>query len=222
MYCSSCGKAVSTGLSYCSRCGAELHAMDQVTSKPLESVQMSLVWMLAVVTFIGIGAVIGLMAVMKEIVHFGNELILGISLLTFLTFLGVDSVIIWLLLQTRRDVKVRTTKERATGPLTAPFAMMERNMKNQVARPISAPFAMMERNKKQVPGPIGAPLMMMEHKKQVTGPISAPFTMMEDLQEPLMDTQETELITNEPLPSHRVSDHTTHSSDPTAGKLQQE
>ena len=104
MYCSSCGKAVSPGLSYCNRCGAELNAKGP-TSNPSEAVQESLVWALVVVTIVGIGAVIGMMAVMKEVVHFSNELILPIALVTFLAFLGVDSVIIWLLLRPRREIK---------------------------------------------------------------------------------------------------------------------
>lgn len=48
----------------------------------------------------------GLMAVMKEVVHINNNgLIIAFSLLVFLTFLGVDSVIIWLLLRPRRDAR---------------------------------------------------------------------------------------------------------------------
>lgn len=58
------------------------------------------------VSIVGIGAVMGLMAVMKEVVHINNNgLIIAFSLLVFLTFLGVDSVIIWLLLRPRRDAR---------------------------------------------------------------------------------------------------------------------
>lgn len=105
MYCSSCGMAVSPSLSYCNRCGAELNAKDRSPNKRSEASQESLVWALASVTIVGIGAVIGLMAVMKEVVHFNNDLILGFTLLTFLAFLGVDIVITRLLLRPRRDAR---------------------------------------------------------------------------------------------------------------------
>src|SRR6185503_5117705 len=200
MYCSSCGKAVSGGLRYCTRCGTELSAMDRGTSKPSESAQETFVWALAFVTILGVGAVIGLMAVMKEVVHFGNELILGITLLTFLAFLGVDVVIIWLLLRPRRELKARDMKKRATDPISAPLAMIERNEKKQATGPISAPLVMIKRYE----------------KKQATGPISAPFTMMEDIPELFIRTGETELSTNEleeakprvlPEPSYNITDH---------------
>ena len=215
MYCSSCGKAVSGGLRYCTRCGTELSAMDRGTSKPSESAQETFVWALALVTILGVGAVIGLMAVMKEVVHFGNELILGITLLTFLAFLGVDVVIIWLLLRPRRELKARDMKKRATDPISAPLAMIERNEKKQATGPISAPLVMMKRYE----------------KKQATGPISAPFTMMEDIRELFIRTEETELSSNEleeakqrvlPEPSYNVTDHTTHTLDPADRKRQQE
>lgn len=103
MYCSSCGMAVSPSLSFCSRCGAEVNSKELSSNKGSEASQESLVWALASVTIVGIGAVIGFMAVMKEVVHFNEGLIIAFSLLVFLTFCGVDSVIIWLLLRPRRD-----------------------------------------------------------------------------------------------------------------------
>ena len=105
MYCSSCGISVSPSLSYCNRCGVELNAKDRSLNKRSEAPTESLVWALASVTIVGIAAVIGLMAVMKEVVHFNEGLIAAFSLLVFLAFLGVDSVIIWLLLRPSREVR---------------------------------------------------------------------------------------------------------------------
>ena len=102
MYCSSCGTSVSPDLSYCNRCGAVLNASDLESSEKLVGPQESLVFFLIATTILGIGAVIGLMAVMKEVVHFSNELILPLTLLTFLIILGVDSVIVYLLLRRTR------------------------------------------------------------------------------------------------------------------------
>jgi uncharacterized paraquat-inducible protein A len=105
MYCSSCGMAVSPSLSYCNRCGAELNAKDRSPNKRSEASQESLVWALTSVTIVGIGAVIGLMAVMKQVAGFNTGLIVAFSLLVFLAFLGVDSVIIWLLLRPSREAR---------------------------------------------------------------------------------------------------------------------
>jgi hypothetical protein len=41
------------------------------------------------------------MAVMKEVLHFNDALIIAFSLLFFLAFLGVDIVFIWLLLRSK-------------------------------------------------------------------------------------------------------------------------
>ena len=196
MYCSSCGKAVFHGLSYCTRCGAELNAKDRGTSKPSESAQETFVWALALVTILGVGAVIGLMAVMKEVVHFGNELILGITLLTFLAFLGVDVVIIWLLLRPRRELKARDMKKRATDPISAPLAMIERNEKKQATGPISAPFTMME----------DIPELFIR-----TGETELSTNELEEAKQRVL-----------PEPSYNVTDHATHTLDPADRKRQQE
>ena len=57
----------------------------------------SLVWAIAAVTIVGMGAVIGLMAVMKQVLHFSDLLILIFSLLFLAVFMGVDLVFIRLL-----------------------------------------------------------------------------------------------------------------------------
>ena len=105
MYCSSCGMSVAPTLSYCNRCGAELNLKDRSMAKQSGASQESLLWALVAVTIVGICSVIGLMAVMKEVVHFSEGLIIAFSLLVFLTFLSVDGVIIWLLLPKERDVR---------------------------------------------------------------------------------------------------------------------
>ena len=94
MYCSTCGAEVSPSLTYCNRCGTEL---DSKQHKLSATTMESLVWAIVAVTIVGMGAVIGLMAVMKEVLHFSDSLITVFSLLFLATFLGVDSMFIWLL-----------------------------------------------------------------------------------------------------------------------------
>jgi hypothetical protein len=117
MYCSSCGISVAPSLIYCNRCGAELNPKDRSVEKLSGASQESLVWALAAVTIVGIGSVMGLMAIMKQVVHFNEGLIIAFSLLVFLAFLGVDSVIIWLLLRPNRDARgayLRTLQKELT------------------------------------------------------------------------------------------------------------
>jgi uncharacterized OB-fold protein len=55
MYCSFCGTALTPGLSYCNRCGAELGANDRSVARPKEAPQESLVWAIVAVTVVGLG-----------------------------------------------------------------------------------------------------------------------------------------------------------------------
>lgn len=101
MYCAFCGTALTPGLSYCNRCGADLNAKDRGETSPKEAPQESLVWAIVGVTIVGLAGLIGLMAVMKEVLHFSDTLIVVFSLLFFLTFLGVDIAFLWLLVRQR-------------------------------------------------------------------------------------------------------------------------
>ncbi|HTG14134.1 MAG TPA: hypothetical protein VK747_02590, partial [Blastocatellia bacterium] len=60
----------------------------------------------------------GLMAVMKEVLHFGEALIITFSLLFFLAFLGVDIVFIWLLLRSKFGDRYREGMAQHKVPST--------------------------------------------------------------------------------------------------------
>ena len=117
MYCSTCGVAVPTGLSYCNRCGAELNPQQAGPIKLSKTAPESLIWAIASVTIVGLGVVIGMMAVMKEVLHFQDGLIIAFSLLTFFTFLGVDAVFVWILLRSMSGVKEASKKNFSTKEL---------------------------------------------------------------------------------------------------------
>lgn len=106
MYCSSCGSAVTPGLSYCNRCGSELTAK-KFTPKNTPQLPESLVWAIVAVSVGGLALIIGLMAVMKNELHFDNQLILLLSLLSFLLLLAAETVFIWLLFNSARRAKLR-------------------------------------------------------------------------------------------------------------------
>lgn len=105
MYCASCGTAMTPGLSYCNRCGANKLSPLPIESTPGAGKQteylIMLVWAIVAVAVFGVGAPIGLMALMKEVLHLENGLILGAALLSFLPFLAAEIVFIWLVLRSR-------------------------------------------------------------------------------------------------------------------------
>lgn len=106
MFCSSCGTAVARGLAYCNHCGGKLDGgKNDAVAKPVETFPESLVWALVAVFVVGLGGIIGLMAVMKEVVGFGPDIILYITLLCFLPMLVVEGVLIWKLLRHKSGAK---------------------------------------------------------------------------------------------------------------------
>ena len=100
MYCSSCAAAVTPGLSYCNRCGAELIPKKSDASKGSQLIE-SLVWAIVAVSVGGLALLIGMMAVMKHELQFENQMILLVLLLSFVPLLAGEIMFIWLLLRSK-------------------------------------------------------------------------------------------------------------------------
>ena len=123
MYCSACGAAVGQGLSYCNYCGAKLGGTkSEAVARPAE-VRPEMLVNAMVCTFIfGLGAIIGLMAVMKNLPGFDFGRIMAVTFLSFLFMLLLESVFIWKLLRRKGGTQAASdaahlpahaTKERA-------------------------------------------------------------------------------------------------------------
>ncbi|HEY0405777.1 MAG TPA: zinc ribbon domain-containing protein [Pyrinomonadaceae bacterium] len=107
MYCSSCGAAAGQGLSFCSNCGAKLgNAKGVEMAKRAELFPDSLIWAIVSVFVVGLGGIIGLMAVMKDVFGFNPSLIIAFSLFSFAMMFMVEGVLVWLLLS-RRSGRVK-------------------------------------------------------------------------------------------------------------------
>jgi predicted amidophosphoribosyltransferase len=115
MYCSSCAAAVTPGLSYCNRCGAELIAKKPTASSKGAQLIESLVWAIVGVSVGGLALLIGLMAVMKHELQFENHIILLVLLFSFVLLLSAETVLIWVLLRSKGWINER---EKATTDLT--------------------------------------------------------------------------------------------------------
>ena len=79
-------------------------AKDDGVSRRAELFPDSLVWAIVSVFVVGLGCVIGLMAVMKNY-GLNDGLVIAFSLLIFLLMLVVESVFIWLLLSRKKEVR---------------------------------------------------------------------------------------------------------------------
>jgi hypothetical protein len=117
MYCSSCGAALSEGLSYCNRCGAEVNATRSMVPLRPAPIPDSIVWAIVAVSVGGLGVLIALMAVMKHELNFNEGLIILFSLLSFLLLLGAEAVFIWLVVRAK-NLASETPKLIAKRELT--------------------------------------------------------------------------------------------------------
>ena len=103
MYCSSCGRAVTPGLSYCNHCGEKLSDAKSKDIIKLPEVRPESLLGAMVLTFVfGLGAITILMGMMKAVLHLEVGLILAFSLLSFLIMLSLEVVFIRLLLRRKR------------------------------------------------------------------------------------------------------------------------
>ena len=106
MYCSSCGMAVTPGLSYCNYCGDKLSGAKSASIIKSPEVKPETLVGAMVFTFVfGLGAITVLMGVMKAVLHLEMGLILAFTLLSFLIMLSLEVVFIRLLLHRRRDAE---------------------------------------------------------------------------------------------------------------------
>ena len=128
MYCSNCGSAVPSGLTYCNRCGVKVNdAKSQSITKASDFIPESLVFAIVAVFIFGIGVTIGLIAVMKQVVGFDLGLIWTITMICFSLIIALEAVLIWLLFKSVRlakqteqvQLKEHTTKELSEGPQRA-------------------------------------------------------------------------------------------------------
>ena len=119
MYCSSCGGAVTPGLTYCNHCGGNVRETKESVAKVLTATPDNVVWAIVGVFVVGLGSIMGLMAILKEFnAHIGEVMVF--SLAVFLLMLVVESVFISLLFSRKSEgkevgesqrLKEETTKE---------------------------------------------------------------------------------------------------------------
>jgi len=106
MYCSTCGVAVTEGLSYCNYCGAKLSgAKGDNLIEPAAVKPETLVAAMVFVFVLGLGAITVLMGVMKAVLNLNGGQILAFTLLSFLIMLSLEGVFIRLLFRRKRGTE---------------------------------------------------------------------------------------------------------------------
>ena len=106
MYCSSCGVAVTPGLSYCNYCGEKLGgARSNSIIKSPEVKPETLIGAMVFAFVFGLGAITVLMGVLKAVLRLETGLILFFALLSFLVMLSLEGVFIRLLFRRRRGAE---------------------------------------------------------------------------------------------------------------------
>ena len=119
MYCSACGSAVAEYVSYCARCGTKAGgAKGENVVRPAELSLDSLVWAIVSLLIAGVGVIIGLMAVMKNVVGLHEGIIIIVTALSFLALLTAEGVLIRILLGAWRGGRETDDGVRPKGQTT--------------------------------------------------------------------------------------------------------
>src|ERR1700704_3659374 len=102
MYCSSCGVAVTPGLSYCNHCGEKLsRARDNGPGSPEVKPEL-LVSAMAGVFILGLVAITMLIGMMKSVLGANIGQVLAFAMLSFLIMLLLEGVFLRLLFRRKR------------------------------------------------------------------------------------------------------------------------
>jgi len=116
MYCSSCGVAVTQGLSYCNYCGAKLNG---VKSEPgIKSSEPKPEMLVAAMVFVfvfGLAAITMLMGMMKVVLGLNLGQIFAFALLSFLIMLLIEGVCLRLLFRRKRGTEEASDTVLLTG-----------------------------------------------------------------------------------------------------------
>ena len=96
MYCSSCGTALTKQMKYCNRCGAQLittkdAAGIEAQEKRLDEYLTGLFW----ITVIGLGLILGGMALITKVLHLSRGVIIGYLILSSLAFIINFGLNLW-------------------------------------------------------------------------------------------------------------------------------
>jgi len=106
MYCPSCGLVLTQQTRYCNRCGAQLGNAKNVEliklyEQRMDSEMEGLFW----ITCMGIGLILGGIALMKKVVHVDDWIVLAYLTLASLAFTAYFGMGVWQIRRLARSLK---------------------------------------------------------------------------------------------------------------------
>jgi zinc-ribbon domain len=109
MYCPSCGTALSQKMKYCNRCGTQLVATGEAdeiapADKRLDQYLDGLFW----ITVFGLALILGGMALIKEVLHLNDGVVIGYAIFSSMVFLinfGLSLREVFRINRNRREIK---------------------------------------------------------------------------------------------------------------------
>jgi hypothetical protein len=117
MYCSSCGKTVMPGLSFCNHCGVQLSGKKKPEAGEMSEASFNfLIAALLGLPIAGIGVVIGLLSVMKKELGMADEVVGLVALFAFLLLALSEFGLLRLLLSSTRVKKVEKPSMKKHRP----------------------------------------------------------------------------------------------------------
>jgi len=106
MFCSTCGLTIAQDLSYCNHCGTSVGGVKEREAwRELQQSLDNVMWAIVGLTIVGLGVIIGLMAVMKEVLGFSIELIVAFTCVSFLMLIVAEAMFIRLFFQRMSALK---------------------------------------------------------------------------------------------------------------------
>ncbi|HWN08767.1 MAG TPA: hypothetical protein VNO50_05740 [Pyrinomonadaceae bacterium] len=114
MFCPTCGVALATQLKYCNRCGAHLMPRDQAdeieaSEKSLRDEMVDLFW----ATVIGLGLILGGMALIKNAMHLSDWILVVYLIISSTAFTVNFGLGLW---QIRRFARLVQEARAGLGP----------------------------------------------------------------------------------------------------------
>ncbi len=101
MYCSTCGGALTKGLSYCNHCGAKLNRDDSAAKSSELRPNLLVTWMVATFIF-GMAVITMLLGMLRVVVGLKVEQVLLLSLFPFVLLVVLEAILITLLFRSTR------------------------------------------------------------------------------------------------------------------------
>jgi hypothetical protein len=114
MYCHNCGARLAQALSYCNHCGANLSPLVDAPGVRSGTTIDTLLWVIVGTTITLLGMALGALVLMNN-GHINERLGTAFIIVTFLTLLVTEGVLVWQLVKLNSGAKETVTAPQLSG-----------------------------------------------------------------------------------------------------------